>query len=85
MGFGRGPIPDGRLPVFSTDTEEEAEALIVLCCPRGADGNYYARELAEHQTLDNLQKFSDRLAAGWERMQAHREETRQKEKHHDSA
>lgn len=65
MGFGRGPIPDGRLPVFSTDTEEEAQRLIVLCCPRDRDGHYFARELATEQTLENLQRFSDRLAHGW--------------------
>jgi hypothetical protein len=51
--------------VFSVDTEEEAEDLIVLCCPMGSDGQYYARELAAEQTLENLQRFSDRLAAGY--------------------
>jgi len=66
VGFGRGPIPDGRLPVFSTDTEEEAHRLIVLCCPMDHAGQYYARELIEEQTLDNLQRFSDRLARAWE-------------------
>ena len=65
----RGPIPEGRLPVFSTDTVQEAKDLITLCCPLDAEGNYYARELVEEQTLDNLQKFSDRLQAGWEHMQ----------------
>ena len=72
MGFGRGPIPDGALPVFSTDTEEEAQDLIVLTCPMGYDGNYYARELAAEQTLKNLQEFSDRLAAAWEIMKGRR-------------
>jgi hypothetical protein len=69
VGFGRGPIPDGRLPVFSTNTEEEARQLLVMCCPRGLDGHFYARELAEEQTLENLQRFSDRLQVGWERLQ----------------
>ena len=66
MGFGRGPIPDGALPVFSTNTEEEAQSLIVLTCPMGYAGKYYARELATEQTLENLQKFSDRLAEAWQ-------------------
>lgn len=68
MGYGRGPIPDGRLPVFSTDTEEEAERLLVATCPLNLDGHYYAPELADEQTLENLQKFSDRLAAAYERI-----------------
>lgn len=68
MGFGRGPLPKGTLPVFSTNTEQEAHDLIVLCCPMGYDGKYYARELAEEQTLENLQKFSDTLARAWKAM-----------------
>ena len=69
MGFGRGPIPDGHLPVFSTNTEEEATSLITLCCPMNIRGEYYARELAEEQTLENLQKISDKLQMGWDMMQ----------------
>ncbi len=64
MGFGL-KLPNGYLPVFSTDTEEEAKSLIVLTCPLGHDGHYYARELAHEQTLENLQVFSDKLAAAW--------------------
>lgn len=71
--MGWGPtIPSGRLPVFSVNTEEEAQSLVVLCCPRGDDGHFYARELAEEQTLENLQKFSDRLARGWDLIQQNR-------------
>ena len=69
MGFGRGPIPDGRLPVFSTNTEAEAKLLVVMTCPLNLAGEYYARELAENQTLENLQTFSDRLQAAWEILQ----------------
>lgn len=58
--------------MFSTDTEEQAKSLIVLTCPMGADGHYYARELAEEQTLENLQAFSDRLQRAWELMEARR-------------
>lgn len=54
-------LPDGRLPVFGVDTEKEAEALIVMTCPRDAQGAYYARELANEQTLENLVAFSDKL------------------------
>lgn len=69
MGYGR-VTPEGKLPVFSCDTEEEAKSLIVLTCPRGSDGNYYARELVEKQTLENLVKFSDKLQEYWDRWQA---------------
>lgn len=59
-------VPEGRLAVFSVDTEEEAEALLVLTCPRAKDNkSFIAPELAEEQTLENLTRFSDRLAKGW--------------------
>lgn len=61
MGYGVS-VPKGHLPVFSVDTEEEAERLLVLACPRNLKGEFYARELAEEQTLDNLKAFSDKLA-----------------------
>lgn len=32
-----------------------------MCCPLGYDGYHYARELAEAQTLENLEAFGDRL------------------------
>lgn len=71
MGYGP-KVPGGRLPVFSVDTEEEARALIVAACPRTTDGTgqHYAPELAEEQTLENLQRFSDRLAKLWPRVRA---------------
>lgn len=69
MRYGRS-VPDGFLPVFSVDTEQEAKDLIVLCCPRDDNGVHYARELAAEQTLENLQAFSDKLARGWDMMQA---------------
>jgi len=47
--------------VFSTDTEEEAKALICLACEKNMRGEYIARELVHEQTLENLQAFSDRL------------------------
>lgn len=65
MGVGRVPTK-GSLPVYSADTEEEAKRIVVLTCGTTADGEYFARELAEEQTLENLGAFSDRLheAAG---------------------
>ena len=51
------------------DTEEEAKRLIVLACPTDANGVYYARELAQEQTLENLQAFSDKLARCYEFIQ----------------
>jgi hypothetical protein len=48
--------------VYSTDTEEQAKRLIVATCVMGQDGKYYARELLQEQTLENLGRFSDKLA-----------------------
>jgi hypothetical protein len=72
VGYGRGPIPEGRLPVFSTNTEEEARQLLVLTCPRNMAGEFVAPELAHEQTLENLEAFSDRLQKGWEHMKRKR-------------
>ena len=67
MRYGRS-VPRGFLPVFSVNTEEEAKRLIVLTCPMNVDGQYYARELAEEQTLENLQAFSDKLVKAYDYM-----------------
>jgi hypothetical protein len=69
VGYGR-VTPEGRLPVFSCDTEEEARQLIIRACPRDEDGNYYARELVDDQTLENLVQFSDKLQECWDQRQA---------------
>lgn len=61
-------LPKGFLPVFSVDTEEEARLLVVTTCPRGYDNHYYARELAQEQTLENLATFSDRLNEAHQRL-----------------
>lgn len=66
VGFGRGPIPDGALPVFSVDTEEDAKNLLTAACPTNIKGEWFAPELARDQTLDNLNAFSDRLAYYWD-------------------
>ena len=61
VNYGR-VTPAGRLPVFSTKTAECAAALIEFSCETNCEGEHVARELAEEQTLENLQAFSDRLA-----------------------
>jgi hypothetical protein len=58
--YGRTVEP-GFLPVYSVDTEEEAKRLLALACPKNLDGEYYARQLTEEQTLENLDVFSDHL------------------------
>lgn len=67
--FGQ-KCPDGFLPVFSVDTEDEARQLLTLACPRNMDGEFVARELAEEQTLGNLTAFGQRLAELYERMKS---------------
>jgi len=63
--YGRS-VEDGFLPVMSVDTEEEAHTLLVFTCSKSAKGEFIARELQEEQTLDNLEKFSARLADAYE-------------------
>ena len=68
VGHGpKGARPTGRLPVFTTDTPEEAELLITLACPLSYDGERIAPELAEEQTIENLNAFSARLADLYEK------------------
>jgi hypothetical protein len=65
VGYGV-TVPEGSLPVFSVDTEDEARKLMVTACsyePRTEE--YVARELLQEQTLDNLALFSQRLAYTW--------------------
>ena len=47
--------------MFTTDTREEAEALITLACPMNSAGQYVAPELAQEQTMENLDAFGSRL------------------------
>lgn len=60
MTFGR-KVPNGNLPVYSVGDAEEARQLLVLSCPRNIHGDFVATELAQHQTLDNLEQFAQRL------------------------
>ena len=52
---------DGFMPVMSTDTAEEARALVILACQTNSDGEYVARELIADQTIENLESFGERL------------------------
>jgi len=49
------------MPVYSVATEAEAERLLTLTCGTNVEGQYYARELVEAQTIPNLEAFSERL------------------------
>jgi len=64
-------VEDGALPVFSVDTEEQAEQLLSLTCPKVSSGEmageYFSRELAREQSLDVLDEFSDKLTMAWNR------------------
>ena len=61
-------MPEGFLPVYSVDTEEEAKQLLIAACPRNNNGDFIAPELATEQTLNNLYAFGHRLANIHERM-----------------
>lgn len=49
------------MPVYSVGSEAEARALLTLACPTNLKGQFVAPELAREQTLENLDRFSDRL------------------------
>ena len=79
MRFGR-KCPNGFLPIFSVNTEEEARALLLAACPRNLAGEFVAPELAEEQTLPNLYAFGKRLRGVYRRLlraRAHRARTTQ--------
>lgn len=76
--YGR-TVPRGFLPVFSVDTEEEAEQLLLLTCSTNAADEYIAFELAmagEDRTLEMLRAFGDKLAAAYEVMRSGRSSRR---------
>lgn len=54
--------------MFSVDTEAEAKTLIAMACPMDGNKKYYARELVNDQTLDNLFAFGGKLALLHDRM-----------------
>ena len=74
--------PEGSLPLFSVDTEQEARDLLVATCSLGLDGEYYARELAPYaeegadQTgrLDAFYAFGERLRDTYARIKLRRAE-----------
>ena len=55
--------------MFSTDTEEEAKKLVVMTCSLAELGVYISNELSHVQSLENLRKFSDKLATANEFLQ----------------
>jgi hypothetical protein len=68
VGYGT-VVPNGSLPVYSVDSEEEAERLLTLTCGTNVRGEHFARELAENQTIENLFAFGERLAKAHDFMQ----------------
>lgn len=65
--YGR-KCPEGFLPVFSVDSEQEAIDLLTLTCPKNAMGQWFSRELAMNQSLETLDSFSDTLHEAYELM-----------------
>ena len=57
-------VPAGALPVYCVGTADEAKSLLVLTCPTNAKGQYGALELVAEQTLENLERFAERLHRG---------------------
>lgn len=68
-------VPEGSIPVFSTDTEEQARRLIVASCELNFRGEPLARELATEQTIGNLIAFGERLAVMADRIGLFKEGT----------
>lgn len=64
MGYGV-TVPEGYLPAYSVDSEWEAHKLITLACEMNMRGEYIAKELAQEQTLENLDAFGERLHKAW--------------------
>lgn len=52
--------------MYAVADEKEAKDLIVLCCGTNTHGEYIADELVHEQTLENLDRFSERLDRGHE-------------------
>lgn len=65
--------PKGHLPVYSVNTELEAQQLIARCCEMVWVGRekrlgYIALELEDEQSLENLYSFGRRLDAEYHKM-----------------
>jgi len=72
VSYGRS-CPEGFLPVYSVDTEEEAKMLLIAACDRGLDGQFVARELLHEQTIPNLLAFGERLHSVWLKIKLHQQ------------
>lgn len=49
------------LPVYSVGSRHEAKKLLVLACPTNYKHEFIAPELGLEQTIENLEKLSDKL------------------------
>mgnify|MGYP003421009792 FL=1 len=67
-----GHPEEGTLPVFSTDTKEEAESLIIRHCRRANDGSGLYALNSFSGALDALGDVSDLFRATYENMLAKR-------------
>lgn len=73
---GKGPCPHGGLPVFSTDTREEADDLIVHHCKlaRNGTGIYrlnegiFPRDAQGNGNVDNLEDVTVTFRLAHEKM-----------------
>lgn len=54
--------------MFSVADEDEAALLLTMTCPTNARDQWVAVELSEEQNLDNLARFSHRLAVAHDHM-----------------
>lgn len=59
LGYG-AVIPNGSIPIFSVDSEEEAYRLLMLTCPTGFSHERVATELIQ----ENLGVVEQRLKQG---------------------
>ena len=57
------------LPVFSVNTEQEANALITLACTKSYDSDRHGLPHILDENIDNMEAVGDHLAAAYRRMQ----------------
>lgn len=67
---GSGKSPHGALPVFSTDTHEQAKMLIVTHCRLARDGSGLYRLNNPPQSVQDLGEVSDLLRATYAKLAA---------------
>ena len=67
MRYGRGACPEGFLPIFSVNSEDEAKRLLVVTCSLGPDRHYYSNEMAADQSIEQFARFGQKLARAYAR------------------